>query len=468
MINGKSITIISSFATKANQSMKHLQFGLLILFLFSLLGLKAQQNHFIYIQTENKQPFYVKLDKKLYSSSASGYLIVPKLKEGTYNLSIGFPKSEWTEQDMLCTIDKNDLGYLLKNFGSKGWGLFNLQTLDVVMASDNGKVNNVEVVNNTDAFSNMLSNVVNDSTIRQTETVKEEVKVSAKEAEKTPPVSSKEIEPVKDQVAVESPKDELKLSEVKEVKTTPAVTKEIEKTEIVKDQVVAINDTRSTISRSLFNKNTDGTEMVFIDEANGKKDTIRVFIPADKNSVPVVEEKPKEIEKPKEEPKTEPVKQEEKAKDSRFLEIELPNPNKKPEGKKPFENKVTENKDISKGETKNQDDKPVEQIIQKTPMINSDCKSYASDEDFLKLRKKMAAEDNDDDMITLAKKLFKTKCFTVEQVKNLSVLFLKDSRKYAFFDMAYPFVSDSHNFSTLQNQLSETYYINRFQVMIRH
>ena len=73
-------------------------------------------------------------------------------------------------------------------------------------------------------------------------------------------------------------------------------------------------------------------------------------------------------------------------------------------------------------------------------MINSDCKAVASDDDFLKLRKKMAAEDNDDDMITLAKKVFKAKCFTVEQVKNLSVLFLKDAGRYAFFDMTYPFV----------------------------
>ena len=28
------------------------------------LHLSAQQNHFIYVQTENKQPFYIKLDKR--------------------------------------------------------------------------------------------------------------------------------------------------------------------------------------------------------------------------------------------------------------------------------------------------------------------------------------------------------------------------------------------------------------------
>jgi Domain of unknown function (DUF4476) len=101
-------------------------------------------------------------------------------------------------------------------------------------------------------------------------------------------------------------------------------------------------------------------------------------------------------------------------------------------------------------------------------MINSDCKNFAMEDDFLKLRKKMVTKDVDDEMILIAKKVFKVKCFTVEQVKNLSVLFLKDSGKYAFFDMAYPFVADSHNYYILKNQLTETYYINRFQVMIRH
>jgi hypothetical protein len=80
----------------------------------------------------------------------------------------------------------------------------------------------------------------------------------------------------------------------------------------------------------------------------------------------------------------------------------------------------------------------------------------------------MAAEENDDDMITIAKKIFKSKCFTTEQVKNLSVLFLKDKGRYDFFDAAYPFVADSNNFTSLENQLTDIYFINRFKVMIKH
>ena len=39
--------------------------------------------------------------------------------------------------------------------------------------------------------------------------------------------------------------------------------------------------------------------------------------------------------------------------------------------------------------------------VQKSPMINSDCKAVATDDDFLKLRKKMVTKDDDDEMIFL-------------------------------------------------------------------
>jgi len=77
-----------------------------IFILFCGLFAKAQQVHFIYLQTENSQPFYVKLDKKVVSSSSAGYLILPKLIDGDYKLSVGFPKKEFPEENFQITIDK--------------------------------------------------------------------------------------------------------------------------------------------------------------------------------------------------------------------------------------------------------------------------------------------------------------------------------------------------------------------------
>ena len=450
--------------------MKQLKIGLISILLISFLSSHAQQNHFIYIQTENKQPFYVKLSNQFYSSSNSGYIVLPKLKNGQYTLNIGFPKSEWPEQEMVCTIDNKDVGFLLKNFGDKGWGLFNMQTLDIVMSGIKPKASATTFQTKTDDFSNLLSNVVNDPSIKQVDPVEE-----PKRPEKSESVKAIET------VIVDS--------------SAPANVAEVN-----------IEQPKSTITRTLLNKDSEGIDMVFIDEIDGKKDTVRIFIPINKKSQAgeksAVSEKKEVVEskaendkptsennssvanKPGKETnftddksidsiKTESVKKEERPEEKRFIEMELPVRDVNSKSDKKITEQVTagqiENKteDVKK-EKKKKEEKKTSLVIQQTPMINSDCKSLASEEDFLKLRKKMVGEDNDDDMIGQAKKMFRTKCFTVEQVKNLSVLFLTDIGKYNFFDTAYPFVSDSHNFINLQGQLSDSYYISRFQAMIRH
>ena len=80
----------------------------------------------------------------------------------------------------------------------------------------------------------------------------------------------------------------------------------------------------------------------------------------------------------------------------------------------------------------------------------------------------MAAAENDDDMITEAKKYFKLKCYTSLQIKNLSTLFLIDGSRYHFLDAAYPYVSDDENFGMLQSELKDEYYLNRFRAMLRN
>ena len=64
--------------------------------------------------------------------------------------------------------------------------------------------------------------------------------------------------------------------------------------------------------------------------------------------------------------------------------------------------------------------------------------------------------------------MFKQKCFSTEQIKNLSGLFLKEEEKYHFFDAAYPFVHDSQQFKLLESQLTDPYIITRFRAMLRN
>ena len=455
--------------------MKHQFFALFLIFLCISISVKAQQNHFIYIQTENKQPFYVRQDKNVYSSTASGYLVLSKLKTGSYDLVFGFPKNEWPEQNIHCSLEDKDLGYLLKNFGEKGWGLFNIQSLSVLTANENSKKNDVAKEVRTDAFSNMLSTVVNDPTIRENEPVMQEVKKRITEDVK-PSValnSESKKEPLK-KVGKEEPKNEsVKATElatsnvalnsepqkeqVKKVINEPKIdsvksseTVILKSNEDIKKDYV---ESKVNITKKLANKTTEGLEMVYVDMANGTQDTVRILIPVEKEILENSSEKIVINNKPKEEIKEQEanpviVAKDEKKKETKFLEIELPNPN----------GKVNEVKG----------DSVRHQSIPQSQMINSDCKNFATNEDFLKLRKKMAAVENPDDMIVVSKKVLKTKCFTTEQLKNLSVLFLSDAGKYSFFDAAYPFVSDSQNYIQLESQLTETYYINRFKVMVKH
>lgn len=145
------------------------------------------------------------------------------------------------------------------------------------------------------------------------------------------------------------------------------------------------------------------------------------------------------------------------AKDKRFLDIDLENPNAKNTSPAPSPS----SEPIAK---------PAGEVPPKASSLsfNSDCKANASDDDFLKIRKKMAAETTDEGMVEASKKFFKSRCYSTEQIKNLSLLFLSDAGKYSFFDAAYAHIYDPQNFPTLQAQLKEDYYVNRFKAMIHN
>lgn len=397
--------------------------------------LLAQQEHFVYIQTENSQPFYVKMDKKLLSSTGTGYLIIGKLVSGTYDISIGFPKQEIEEQQFAIAIDNKDKGYSLKNFGDKGWGLFNLQSMEIIMSVHKTAAVGDNKEMKDDAFSSLLSAVVNDPGIRQ------------KEVQRDEPV----IEIRKDSVQV--------------LKEPGIVKKDLDK----KSGGTKITARKKAYIFKLASNSTDrGIEMVFVDKSSPKPDTIRVFIepmfPVSTDQVISKEVMPPHenrdtLAKPeviKEVPIVE-VKKEEIKKEDKVIVTELP------------PTSIIKDTGVITDEKRVKETIPVPNKTQPVPvMINSDCRNFASDDDFLKLRKKMASFSSDDDMIIAAKKIFKNKCFTTEQIKNLSVLFLKDEGKYRFFDTAYPFVSDSNNYPSLEPQLTDTYFINRFKVMIKH
>lgn len=428
-------------------------FLIITAFLLAAMLSKAQHNHFIYLQADNKQPFYVKVKGNVYSSSSTGYLIIPKLSAGTHELSIGFPKNQWPAQTIPVSISGKDLGYLLKNFESKGWGLFNIQTMDVIMSSTafGTAVAPAKIETRTDEFSNALADVVNTPSIKE---VKEE----------------KKPEPVKKEEPVA-------------LLTVPVVTT----AEAPKSQEI-LNETRKAAAKSVAvitkirsSQTGEASNITYLVSDQYGSDTVDISIPKEKIT---------EIAESKQTPKdTKPV-ETASAKGTpspKFIEIDLPDPNKPAEKVGVAETKkeepvkmtpVANETSLQKKESvtaRALSEPPLDVDPLRAPekaapmqMINSDCKAVATEDDFMKTRKKMTAQKSDDDMVNAAKKLFRQKCYSTAQVKNLSVLFLKDEGKYKFFDAIYPFVYDSPEFKQLESQLSEAYYISRFKSMIRN
>lgn len=410
---------------------KHIILVILLLNAFSL-SVKAQINHFIYLQTDNKQPFYIKYNSKIYSSTSSGYLILSKLKDGVINFTAGFPQSQVQEQKFELQIDKIEKGFLLKNFNEKGWGLFDLQSSNVTYAIGlqavptpfENKMTNTQVAN--DPFANMLSTVTQDSTVKNV-TVKKEENIVVD----TPKPALQQIVQQPNNIAapqkIDVPKNETVVQNI----IVPVIS-EPQWAPPAKSEIVKLN----------FFQSKEGSDIIYeVKYENGVIDTVRLFISFD--TVQLVKTEPQV---------SLPVVIKDTTSVVSVPKVEI---SVQPEIKKEEPQKNEDPKDVVN--EKKEDSKTVP---------NSNCAAQANEDDFIKLRRKMASQSKDEAMVTEAKKVFKTKCFSTVQLKNLAVLFLSDEWRYRFYDAALPFVNDFSNFKALEETIKDEYYKKRFQALL--
>ena len=408
--------------------------SVLVLVLFISVFAFAQKVYFVYLQNEGHDPFFVRMNNKIYSSSSSGYLILSKLRDSSYNINIGFPGGQWPEQKFSFTVNRKDQGFLLKNFNDREWGLFDMQTMAVQMAAGNSERDAVITEKKeVNAFTEMLSKAADDSTLKEKQVF---VKTEEKKVEEIKQPEEKKEEPKqeskKEDTAIEK-KEEIKPAEKKEEPVVeikdPSIlnpaTKEIDSlvlvTENKTDKPAEEVYEKSTVKRRSESSTTEGFGLIFVDiYPGGETDTIRILIPNNNNRIETIEE----------------IKQ--------------------------------EDKEVKPVDTV-QNLESIRKSVESNPVLfkKNTCKAIAVEDDFFKLRKKMAGVSSDDNMISEARKVFRVKCFTTQQVRNLSLLFLEDEGKYKFFDTAYNYVSDTENFASLQSELQGEYFINRFKAMLR-
>jgi hypothetical protein len=122
---------------------------LLSILLFSSCSfVTAQERHFIYIQSNNNQPFYVNLNNTIYSSTASGYVNISQLLQGKYYLTIGFAKNIYPEQKFIVDIEEATpgLGFSLMQKNNTNWYLSNYITNEIINSDNEIKISTENVV----------------------------------------------------------------------------------------------------------------------------------------------------------------------------------------------------------------------------------------------------------------------------------------------------------------------------------
>jgi hypothetical protein len=465
---------------------------LLSLLIFLIPGTVISQHyHFVYIQGENQQVFYMKKSGELISSSATGFVIIPKLQAGTHQFTIGFPKNQWPGYEFQVEIKSSDRGFTLKNFEDKGWGLFDLQTLELIMGKkiDPPKVQAVpETPKTNDQFAVILASAVGDQGIRETALVAMKFDKPAPVAAKitpAPPVAKAETEPpsqtkTETTAAPNSVKTE-DLNKPVQTETAKLPTfdesKTIARQEEMKQAEKKIEDSTAAARNAAPPKTVE-------------PDTKPVVVPP-----PVV----KTAEPPvkKEEVKAAP------AFESEPVMATIP-PQVKPDSvgaaktaSKPAEQKnvyplYRQIRKISEIRTWTStelifidvvgsvtdtitviiDDgvaeEPKQEVAAKGPAPNrQDCKEMATEKDMLNLRKKVLRQKTEEEMLNLTMKDIRSKCYSADMLQNTSYVFVSDKMRYSLLEQAYPYVYDPANYSKLERLLTTDEYINRFRDLIK-
>jgi hypothetical protein len=141
----------------------------------------AQKVYFIYIQSDNNTPFYVKTGDKVTSSTASGYLILSNLVDSVYQFTVGKTGQAAVESRFSITVNKQDRGFLLQEADGK-LSLFDLQAMTSLQPLALNNTSLELIGKRSDAFTMLLAQAANDPSlleIRATPAVQKETGTSA-------------------------------------------------------------------------------------------------------------------------------------------------------------------------------------------------------------------------------------------------------------------------------------------------
>jgi Domain of unknown function (DUF4476) len=462
------------------------KFGLVIVMLLMAGRINAQNypaptsdppTYFVLIQADDEQAFYIRLDSQLRSSSPQGHLILARLMDSAYTITVGFPGQIYPEQRYLLNIGHKDRAFHLRRQDNR-WGLIDDQgqTMPVVADPAAAEMPLLAGSKKDDAFSQMMAAIVRDTAVMYNTYAAASDSAPAPVVTDTPAVSMKstlvDSSFLSASTAVPSaPTGVVKLSEHKSTQSLSLVYTDhpIDKKIDTIDVVIPI-DTQAAVIRSPDSQ-SDTAHLIthpkspditrpnathhypYTDTSRGSNSVIYITH-LDSNHYTIrtddyitVERMPKPISDTARSGAIASV----HSLKSDTLRSGSPSPG-------PLAPRPSSPGKLPRSDTSAASHKP------NLPFINSDCHAFATDYDVDKLRIRMLTANKDDDRILVANKVFKIKCFSTNQVSALCAVFATDAAKFKFLEAAYPFVSDDH-FPELVNLLSDPVYAGKFRAL---
>lgn len=447
------------------------------LVLLSVASLRAQLNYFVYLESENREPFYIRVQNKIHAAP-NGHLILSKLVEGDLKLELGFPKTSMPEQQFSIAIGKKDRGFLLRNFSDKGWVLYDLQESQLIAAASKQAqvvvqptASNLAAAVN-DPFANMLAAVTQDSTVKQVTVQKEVLPVDTLRQTTQKPV-------VTDNAVVGSNNSTTSVvqpgggggNKMPAAVDSPAVKPPTKPAQVVVKETVSepnwVAPQKSVVELLTRMESGAGYDLAFrVLEADGHMDTVKLFIEG-----MLVDQK--EMNRARD-----TVVQQMSLQPDTLLALVM-------SVQDTLHAVVSDTASAASGDTlRNQSaqlavvkpevkaEEKKEPAAAQVPQTasasvpNSNCRQIAGEEDFVKLRRRMALQKRDEEMVAEARKQFQQRCFSTAQLRALSTLFITDEWRYRFYDAALPFVSDFSNFAQLEATIQSEYFRKRFLALL--
>jgi hypothetical protein len=368
-------------------------------------GLSAQ--HYIFIEADGQQPFYLKQGNTTKSSSAAGFLIIPKITASEMEFSIGFPKNIYPEVSFYISGTDRDRGFQLKMMEGQGWSLFDRTSLEVIKGGV-PKASPIELQlpkKEEGSFAKLLATATDDQSLL-------------------------ESMPKKDSLEKASPGKSITKAELTAVATKPGLKDSLGK----KEKVIL-----PEMSLSAQMENADVKRLVYVEKTvKGGSDTINV-----------------EIEKKKTVAVTEPLAT---PKDSTLIPSS-PKTIASPSGSSDSIaqlNKPGADTDSSKANI---------QVSKASPIIVCD-RPIADYKDIRALQKKLLGISSEDEQRNYAVKAFGQKCYNTKQALEIGWFFLEETSRLQLFKALKPLIADKASFGNLEASFLKEENIIAFRALV--